>query len=115
MSHLLRKLSLALVVGGFSLAFAACETAYGESCSMPDAQQITLACAPGEGTDGNAAGTCVYRTSPECESGMCATHLSSPSFCTQSCEVTEDCPADSACVMLADGSGDICVPNSHME
>lgn len=114
MSHLLRKLSLALVVGGFSLAFAACETAYGETCNFPDAQQINIACAPGEGTDGSAAGTCVYRTSPECGSSLCATHLSSEAFCTESCEQTEDCPSDSNCIALADGSGDICVPNKYL-
>lgn len=115
MSYLLRKLSLAFVAVGFSLTFTACETSFGDSCSLPDAQQIKLTCSYADAGGSGSSGTCVYRTAPDCTSQICATHLSSPSFCSETCDADTPCPTGASCLAVADGSGNICVPDKYLD
>ena len=106
---------MALAAVGFSLTFAACETSFGDECSLPDAQQIDLSCGYADAGSSGSSGTCVYRTAADCTSRICVTHLSSTPFCSQECDGDDACPENATCIPVADGSGNVCVLNDYLD
>lgn len=102
--------SIFLAIGALA---AACGGEYGDDCSLPEAENVNLACFPNEAT-GNS-GVCVYVRSVDCNSNACATYNGGSAFCTEECDIDEDCGAGSSCEPIGAGdSAGYCVPESQL-
>lgn len=106
MKHLLQHTALAALALGLIATFAACDGQYGDPCTFPKAEQLR-AC---KSDSGEAAGTCVDRNAPDCESKMCASYGEGTPFCTIDCKTDDECETGSTCEAVVDGSSNICVP-----
>lgn len=119
MIQALRTLVFAGACVGFALIGTACSAGYGETCTLPDAQQIDLACEPISG-----GSFCVYDRAHDCDSSICAKEVVNcegnncpdtgrvNAFCTFRCEADEECPDKSRCEPINAGTTQgVCVPD----
>lgn len=105
-------LLLAAVAGG---TFG-CDTGFGKPCKLPKSpafraacEQTTGATTPDAGVESEialaSAASCAVKEYAGCETRVCLVYQGSSSFCSESCELDDDCEGSARCRSLTGGTG----------
>mgnify|MGYP000253205640 CR=1 FL=1 len=92
------------------IALSACETGFGQPCSLPNSPEMNSACEPppstgvtqegAEGTEQSYKVTCAIDNYPTCETMSCLVYRGSSAYCSQRCAADSDCFGSGVCCPL---------------
>ena len=91
------------------LAFSACDTGFGEPCSLPAGDAIQEACSSPEveegtesGTSQFASATCALDNFPGCSTFLCLKYRGSNPYCSLRCQSSAECGGGVCCPLVGD-------------
>jgi hypothetical protein len=103
------KLSFILVSILSLLCFNACDTGFGEPCTLPNGDAIQEACSspPVEqgdenGTTQSASATCALDNFPGCSTFLCLKYRGANPYCSLRCQSSGECDGGVCCPLVGD-------------
>ena len=100
-------LSICLLLG--SSLLSACDTGFGEPCTLPEGDAIEQACSSpnveqGEenGTTQSASATCALDNFPGCSTFLCLKYRGANPYCSLKCTSDSECDGGACCPLVGD-------------
>ena len=100
-------LLISLLLG--SAFLSACDTGFGEPCTLPEGDAIEQACSSptveqGEenGTTQSASATCALDNFPGCSTFLCLKYRGANPYCSLKCAADSECDGGKCCPLVGD-------------
>lgn len=91
------------------LTLSACDTGFGEPCTLPSGDAVEQACSSpsveqGEenGTTQSASATCALDNYPSCSTFLCLKYRGSNPYCSLKCNSNSECDGGVCCPLVGD-------------
>ena len=113
-SSLKQRKRLKLIIASvlYIFCFNACDTGFGEPCTLPKGDAVQQSCSspPVEqgdenGTTQSASATCALDNFPGCSTFLCLKYRGASPYCSMRCESSAECDGGVCCPLLGDCQG----------
>ncbi len=107
--HITKLIGLFVLLALSNLSLSACDTGFGEPCTLPKGDVIQEACSSPEveqgtenGTSQSASATCALDNFPGCSTFLCLKYRGSNPYCSLRCQNSSDCDGGVCCPLIGD-------------